>query len=279
MSRPGWDEYFIQMADAVSRRATCDRGRSGCVIVRDNRILVAGYVGSPMGLPHCDDVGHQFKTVVHEDGHSTNHCVRTVHAEQNAICQAARFGIPLDGATLYCRMTPCRVCAMMIINCGIKRVYCEKKYHDAQEPETMLRDAGVFIEYKNDDIVSYPDQKPEYVRESDIRKRKTAEEYVLDLEQQGRVHVERKNNGYHWIICDIVSVGQRGIHRWDLWPTTGNWCKVKPSNSSDKPELMSLRESIEKHITSSSINEIVNEVNRGFSSSENDPDDKPPWEE
>lgn len=159
MDRLSWDEYFIQMADAVSRRATCDRGRSGCVIVKDHRMLVAGYVGSPMGLPHCDDVGHQFKTVIHEDGHRTNHCVRTVHAEQNAICQAARFGIPLDGATLYCRMTPCRVCSMLIINCGIKRVYCEKKYHDGQESEAMLRESGVLVEYKNaDDVESYPNQ-------------------------------------------------------------------------------------------------------------------------
>ena len=158
-NRPSWDEYFTQMADSISKRATCDRGRSGCVIVKDNRLLVTGYVGSPKGLPHCDDVGHKLKIVEHEDGHRTQHCVRTVHAEQNAICQAARFGIPLDGSTLYCRMTPCRVCAMLIINCGIKRVLCEKKYHDSQEPETMLREAGIPIEYLNEyDVESYPNQ-------------------------------------------------------------------------------------------------------------------------
>ncbi|HWS49060.1 MAG TPA: hypothetical protein VN174_03360, partial [Candidatus Methanoperedens sp.] len=88
--RPSWDEYFLELADAVSKRATCDRGRSGCVIVRDKRILVTGYVGSPAGLPHCDEVGHLMKTMVNEDGSKSDHCVRTVHAEQNAICQAAK---------------------------------------------------------------------------------------------------------------------------------------------------------------------------------------------
>src|SRR4030042_2835500 len=117
--RPSWDEYFMEIAKTVAKRATCDRGRSGCVIAKDKQILVTGYVGSPKGLPHCDDIGHQFKKNIHEDGHTTNHCVRTVHAEQNSICQAAKLGVPLEGATLYCRMTPCRTCAIIIINCGI----------------------------------------------------------------------------------------------------------------------------------------------------------------
>lgn len=119
--RPSWDDYFLNLADTVSERATCNRGRSGCVIVKDKQILVTGYVGSPKGLPHCDEVGHLFRKTIHEDGSITQHCVRTVHAEQNAICQAARRGIALDGSTLYCRMTPCRTCAMLIINCGIVR--------------------------------------------------------------------------------------------------------------------------------------------------------------
>ncbi|WP_024470607.1 deoxycytidylate deaminase, partial [Treponema pedis] len=90
-------------------------------------------VGAPTGLPHCDDVGHQLKKVQHEDGSVTQHCVRTVHAEQNAICQAAKRGISIDGATLYCKMTPCRTCAMLIINCGIVRVVAEKRYHDSED--------------------------------------------------------------------------------------------------------------------------------------------------
>lgn len=86
-------------------KATCDRGRSGCVIARDNQILVAGYVGAPTGLPHCDDVGHKLKIMRHEDGSTSEHCVRTVHAEQNdiTICQTAKLGISIDGATLFVR--------------------------------------------------------------------------------------------------------------------------------------------------------------------------------
>ena len=85
--RPSWDDYFLGMADTVSKRATCDRGKSGCVIVRDRCLLVAGYVGSPTGFPHCDELDHQMKQVTHDDGSTTNHCMRTIHAEQNAICK------------------------------------------------------------------------------------------------------------------------------------------------------------------------------------------------
>ena len=150
----------MEVANAISKRATCDRGRSGCVVARDKQLLVTGYVGSPTGLPHCDDVGHQMKKVVHEDGAATSHCVRTVHAEQNAICQAAKLGVSLDGATLYCRMTPCRVCAMLIISCGIRRVVCERKYHAGAESEAMFAEAGVDVEYKRDGIQQYPAEQP-----------------------------------------------------------------------------------------------------------------------
>ncbi|MDR1412198.1 MAG: cytidine/deoxycytidylate deaminase family protein [Spirochaetaceae bacterium] len=153
--RPSWDEYFMEVCDAISKRATCGRGRSGCVIAKDNQILVTGYVGAPAGLPHCDEVGHQLKQMIHEDGSVTTHCVRTVHAEQNAICQAARRGIPIEGATLYCRMTPCRTCSMLIINCGIVRVVCQRRYHDALDSETMLKLAGVWLEYIHDEIQQY----------------------------------------------------------------------------------------------------------------------------
>lgn len=156
--RPTWDEYFMEISRTVAKRATCDRGRSGCVIARDRQLLVTGYVGSPRGLPHCDDVGHQMKKVMHDDGHITQHCVRTVHAEQNAICQAARLGIPLEGATLYCKMTPCRTCAMLIINCGIERVVCEQKYHAGAESEEMFRQAGIALEFFSEDVVKYKNQ-------------------------------------------------------------------------------------------------------------------------
>jgi dCMP deaminase len=153
--RPSWDEYFMEIAHTVSKRATCNRGRSGCVIVKDKQILVSGYVGSPVGLPHCDEVGHQMKKMLHEDGSISEHCVRTVHAEQNAICQAAKRGIALEGSTLYCRMTPCRVCAMLIINCGITRVVCEKKYHAGAESEEMFAKAGVKLEFFSEEVMKY----------------------------------------------------------------------------------------------------------------------------
>ena len=156
--RPSWDDYFMEIANTVAKRATCDRGRSGCVIARDKQILVTGYVGSPIGLPHCDDIGHQMKKMIHEDESITQHCVRTVHAEQNAICQAAKLGISLAGSTLYCRMTPCRTCAMLIINCGIKRVVCEHKYHCGTESEEMFKLAGVKLEYVNEEILKYDKQ-------------------------------------------------------------------------------------------------------------------------
>ncbi len=153
--RPTWDEYFLEMADTVSKRATCDRGKSGCVIVRNKQLLVSGYVGSPAGFPHCDEVGHQMKKVTHEDGTTTDHCMRTIHAEQNAICQAAKLGISIDGATIYTRMTPCRTCAMLIINCGIKRVVSERKYHAGRESEKMFETAGVELDYKYTELQKY----------------------------------------------------------------------------------------------------------------------------
>jgi len=147
----------MTVMDAISKRATCNRGRSGCVIARDRQLLVTGYVGSPVGLPHCDEVGHLMKKVIHvdENNRETEHCVRTVHAEQNAICQAARRGVALEGATLYCRMTPCRTCAMLIINCGIVRVVCERKYHAGQESEQMFNDAGIQLDYFHEELQAY----------------------------------------------------------------------------------------------------------------------------
>ena len=153
--RPSWDDYFLELANAASSRATCDRGKSGCVIVRDKQVLATGYVGSPAGLPHCDDVGHLMKKVIQENGEISEHCLRTVHAEQNAICQAAKRGISIEGATVYTRMTPCRTCAMLLINCGIKKVVCERKYQLAEESEQLLADAGIELAYKYDGRQEY----------------------------------------------------------------------------------------------------------------------------
>jgi len=157
--RPTWDEYFMNLVTEVGKRGTCDRGRSGCVIVKDKQIIATGYVGSPVGVPHCDEIGHELKTTMHEDGSTSKHCVRTTHAEQNAICQAAKNGTAIDCATLYCKMTPCYVCAKMIINAGIKRVVCEKFYHQSQESMRIFKQAEVTVEVLNNEVETYKDMK------------------------------------------------------------------------------------------------------------------------
>ena len=141
--RPTWDEYFFEIMETVAKRATCGRGRAGAVIVKNNHILATGYVGSPPNMPHCDDVGHLMTETKHPDGIIREHCVRTTHAEQNAIAQAAKNGISLEGATIYIRMEPCFSCAKQIISVGIKRIICQKKYHAGQETRKMLKKAGI----------------------------------------------------------------------------------------------------------------------------------------
>src|SRR5512134_1482400 len=157
-SRPNWDRYFLDLCEAVSKRATCDRGKCGAVIVKDKRIMTTGYVGAPAGLLHCDEAGHDLRKVINHDDKISMHCVRTLHAEQNAIIQAARFGIPLEGATLYCKMTPCRTCAMMIINAGIKRVVSEKRYHADADTINMFKEAGIELKILNDAVEKYDKQ-------------------------------------------------------------------------------------------------------------------------
>lgn len=153
--RPSWDEYFLEIMRSVSKRATCDRGRASAVFVKDRQILVTGYVGSPVGMPHCDEVGHQLKKIIHEDGTITEHCMRTVHAEQNAICQAAKRGVSLEGSTVYVNMTPCRTCAMLLINTGIKKIVAANKYHAGQESEAMFKKAKVKLEFISTETVKY----------------------------------------------------------------------------------------------------------------------------
>lgn len=157
--RPSWDDYFLELVETVGKRATCNRGRSGCVITKDKRIIATGYVGSPPGIDHCDDVGHLMKKVIDDDGQVREHCMRTIHAEQNAICQAARYGVSLQDATLYCTMEPCRTCAMMIISVGITKVVCKRRYHAAQETRDMFAQAGVELEVKVDELQSYEKQE------------------------------------------------------------------------------------------------------------------------
>ncbi len=156
--RPSWDDYFMGITREVSKRATCDRGKSGSVIVKNKRLLSTGYVGSPIGAAHCDEAGHQMTEVFDKEGNMSQHCVRTTHAEQNAMVQAARFGIPLDGATIYCKMEPCHVCAKMIINAGIKRVVAEKMYHKAQITRELFREAEIDLVVLNKEVEKYDGQ-------------------------------------------------------------------------------------------------------------------------
>ncbi len=119
--RASWDEYFMNIAREVASRATCDRKHVGAVIVRDKIILATGYNGSIRGLPHCDEVGHLM-----EDGH----CVRTVHAEANAIVQAAKSGVRIEGAGIYVTASPCWSCFRLIANSGIGRIVFGEFYRD-----------------------------------------------------------------------------------------------------------------------------------------------------
>lgn len=156
--RPSWDEYFIEICKAVRSRATCDRGYNGVVIAKNKQILTTGYVGSPAGLPHCDEVGHIIKEVKHETGEVTKHCLRTTHAEINAITQAAKLGVAIDEATLYTLLQPCLACAKAIVNSGIKRVVCEKRYHAGQEAEELLKRAGVQQDFVTNEMMVYAEQ-------------------------------------------------------------------------------------------------------------------------
>ncbi len=156
--RPSWDEYFMQIVAIVGNRGSCDRGRSGAVITKDKRIISTGYAGSPIGLPHCDEVGHELHTVTNGDGKESRHCIRTTHAEQNAICQAARAGVALEGGTLYCKMTPCYVCAKMIINAGIIKVVCAQDYHAGERSKEIFKEAGIEYVLLSSDMTKYEDQ-------------------------------------------------------------------------------------------------------------------------
>jgi len=157
VDRINWDDYFLKIVDTVAERATCSRGRSACVIVSDDRcILSTGYVGSPHGFSHCDDDGHLFINQMDEDGKTiSQHCVRTIHCEVNAVAQAARRGISLNGATVYITMEPCFSCAKMLIQCGIKRVVCKYKYQYGELSRYTLKRAGVSLVVRENEILGY----------------------------------------------------------------------------------------------------------------------------
>ena len=141
MSRPSWSEYFMSITKMVAKRSTCLRRHVGAILVKDKRILATGYNGAPARLRHCEEVGCLRQDGSIPSGERHELC-RGLHAEQNAIIQAAYHGISISGATLYCTNMPCAICSKMIINSGIKKIIYEEDYDDALA-EQMLTEAGI----------------------------------------------------------------------------------------------------------------------------------------
>ena len=133
--RVSWHEYFMNIAEQVATRSTCSRKNVGAVIVRDKTILSTGYNGSLRGAPHCDVVGHDMEN---------DHCVRTVHAEANAVAQAAKHGVRIDEAEIYVTASPCLTCFKLIANSGIRKVYFMEFYRDERITE-YARQCGVTL--------------------------------------------------------------------------------------------------------------------------------------
>ncbi len=150
-----WDTYFFEILNAVSQRATCNRGRSGALIVKENRIIATGYVGAPAGSQECDEIGHLFEERQDKQGKTTKHCIRTIHAEQNAIAQAARFGVSTNNAVIYCTMEPCINCAKLIIASGIKKVNALYAYQSSHHAKQLLKESGVELVTFNKDLKTY----------------------------------------------------------------------------------------------------------------------------
>jgi dCMP deaminase len=141
MPRPSWDEYFMDITSRVAGRSTCLRRHTGALLVKDKRILATGYNGVPAGLAHCEEVGCLREQRGIASGSHHELC-RGIHAEQNAVIQAARHGIPIDGATVYSTHQPCVLCAKILINAGAVRIVYRDPYPD-QLATDMLAEAGI----------------------------------------------------------------------------------------------------------------------------------------
>jgi dCMP deaminase len=142
-SRPSWQEYFMEITELVAKRSTCRRRAVGAIIVKDKRILSTGYNGAPAGVRHCIDIGCLREELGVASGERHELC-RGIHAEQNAIIQAALHGVGISGAVLFCTNMPCAICAKMIINAGIRTVYYKEGYADTMSKE-LLDEAAVDI--------------------------------------------------------------------------------------------------------------------------------------
>lgn len=140
-NRPSWEEYFMEIASLVARRSTCRRRAVGAILVKDKRVLTTGYNGAPMGLSHCLEIGCLREKLGVPSGERHELC-RGLHAEQNAVIQAALHGVSIRGADLYCTNTPCSICAKMLINAGINKIYYASGYAD-DLGRSMLDEAGI----------------------------------------------------------------------------------------------------------------------------------------
>ncbi|MGQ9537574.1 MAG: deoxycytidylate deaminase [Actinomycetota bacterium] len=143
MSRPSWEDYFMSIAEQVATRSTCLRRRVGCIVVMEKRIVSTGYNGAPVGLPHCEEVGCLRESQGISSGERHELC-RGLHAEQNAIIQAAMHGTAVRGGVLYCTHKPCVLCTKMLINAGITRIYYREGYRD-ELADSLAREAGLQV--------------------------------------------------------------------------------------------------------------------------------------
>lgn len=142
--RPSWDEYFMQMAELTAQRSTCLRRHVGAVIVKDKHIVATGYNGAPRGIAHCDEKGGCLRQKMGVPSGQRHELCRALHAEQNAIIQAATLGQSIEDATIYITHQPCVICAKMIINAGIKHIVVKEGYPDELSVE-ILDEAGLKI--------------------------------------------------------------------------------------------------------------------------------------
>ena len=144
-TRLSWDEYFMQVCAVVAQRSTCSRAAVGAVIVRDRNILATGYNGSPAGMPHCTEVGCLVYTSTNPDGRTEENCFRTIHAEINAIAQAAKSGVSIQGSDIYITHSPCFHCLKVLVNTGIGRV-CYGKPYKLDDVRELVAKSGIRLE-------------------------------------------------------------------------------------------------------------------------------------
>jgi dCMP deaminase len=147
--RPSWDAYFVELVKVAATRSTCLRRSVGALLVRNNRVLATGYNGVPKGLPHCDKTGCLREKLKVPSGERHEIC-RGLHAEQNVIIQAALYGVPISGSTIYCTNKPCSICTKMIINAEIERIVYLEDYKDPLADELICQTDIRILQYKRE---------------------------------------------------------------------------------------------------------------------------------